>query len=65
MIRTFGLGPRAKKCLFWRLGQDLRRKSSANPRGSVKNNALGKMTIFGPFSGLWIAIIAPKTESVC
>ena len=51
MIRTFGLGPRVKKCLFGRLGQDLRPKTLVNPKGKCKNNALGKNDHFRTFVG--------------
>ena len=60
MIRTFGLGPRAKKCLFWRLGWDLGPKSLANPRGSVKTRRWGKWPILAPFSGPRMAISCQK-----
>ena len=60
MIRTFGLGPRAKNDVFGRLGQDFGRKSSANPRGSVKTRRWGKWPFSGPFSGPRMAISCQK-----
>ena len=46
MIRTFGLGPPAKIV--------------GKSQGKCKNNALGKMAVFGPVDGH----IVPKKESV-
>ena len=64
MIRTFGLGPRVKQCLFGRFGSDLRPKTSVNPRGIVKTVRWEQC----PFSDLFWSMdgyIVPKTESVC
>ena len=49
MIRTFGLGPRAKNGVFRRLEWDLGPTSSANPRGSVKTRRWGKWPILDLF----------------
>ena len=54
MIRTFGLGPRAKKCLFWAFGIGPPAKIVGKSQGKRKNNASGKMAVFGPFFGPWM-----------
>ena len=55
MIRTFGIGPRSKKRRFWAFGLGPRAKIVGKSQGKRKNNALGKMTNFGPFLGPWMA----------
>ena len=57
MIRTFGLGPRAKNGVF---GLGPRAKIVGKSQGKCKNKALGKMTNFGPFSGPRMAISCQK-----
>ena len=64
MIRTFGLGPRAKKCFFWRFGIGPPAKIVGKSQVKCKNNALGKMAVFGPFFRSMDGHIVPKTEFV-
>ena len=50
---------------FWAFGTGPSAENVGKSHGgSVKNNALGKMTIFGPFFGSMDGHIVPKTESV-
>ena len=60
MIRTFGLGPRAKKRRFWAFGLGPRAKIVGKSQGKCKNKALGEMANFGPFSGSRMAISCQK-----
>ena len=64
MIRTFGLGPRAKKCLFLAFGLGPPAKIVGKSQEKRKNNASGKMAVFGPFFRSVDGQIVPKTESV-
>ena len=56
MIRTFGLGPLAKKCLFLAFGIGPPAKIVGKSQGKRKNNASGNMANFGPFWSPWVAI---------
>ena len=49
MIRTFGIGPRAKKTVSGRLGWDLGPKSSTNPGESVKTMRWKKRPLWDHF----------------
>ena len=64
MIRTYGLGPRVKKRLFGRFGIGPLAENVGKSQGKCKNNALGQMTVFGPFLVPWMAISCPK-RSLC
>ena len=62
MIRTFAIGPLAKKCLFWAFGIGLSARNVGKSQGKCKNKALGKMAVFGPFSGPRMAISCQKSR---
>ena len=74
MIRTFGKEPRVENCLFGRLGQDLRPKTSANPREHVKmrrdkKDRLSKVHVFqimcflgGICFFLWVLLYVAKLD---
>ena len=64
------LGPFTTHGVFRRLEQDLRSENVGKSQGKCKNNALEKMTVFGPFLdrfwtvfGSGVDHIVPKTES--
>ena len=64
MIRTFGIGPRPKR-RFGAFGiGTFGRKCRLIQGKSVKNDASGKMTVFGPFWGPVDDHTVPKKESV-
>ena len=64
MIRTFGLGPRAKKVAFWAFGTGPSAEDVGKSQEKCKNNALGKHDRFWTFLWSVDCQIVPKTKSV-
>ena len=63
MIRIFGTGPRVTQNAYLGvLEQDLRPKTSVNPRKSVKNSVSGKNDRFGTVLGSTVDHIVPRKE---
>ena len=64
MIRTFGLGPRVKKCLLWAFGIGPSAENVCKSHGKCKKHCVGKDDRFRTFFGSVDGHIVPKTESV-
>ena len=60
MIRTFGIGPRAQKVVFFRFGIGPSGENVIKSQGKCFNKVLGKLTVFGPFWGPWTTIPCQK-----